>query len=216
MPVGSGKTQTAIQIAKNWVGDFPLLRDIVWITHRKELEEQSGERLSESGLGYALVTSPIRLHNLIKNGKFIPHLDSLAIFDESHHSAAKTWKRIIESWPGPVLGLTATPWRLSKREGFDKFFDELVIGPSVNDLIKLKYLVPCRVRHPNNVSKGYGWNNGDYSMGKTWNNSNKTILVEYGIEWLLQERKNDSRTLAYCTTVQHAESVLEYAIHKRY
>ena len=36
-------------------------------------------------------------------------------------------------------------------------------------------------------------------------------MIEEGVDWLLRERKKDSRTLCYCTIVQHAESVFEYA-----
>ena len=215
MPTGSGKTETAIQISNNWIDGFPIIRNITWMTHRKELERQSYKRLSDAGLGYAVVSSERRLYNAISRGDHVPTADTLLVVDESHHSAAKTWKRIIESWPGPVLGLTATPWRLSKREGFDKLFHELIIGPSARELIELGFLVPCIVRHPVGVvEKGHGWNNGDYSMGKTWEQGNKTRLVEYGIDWLLQERNPDSRTLCYCTTVQHAESVFEYATYR--
>ena len=212
LPTGAGKTHIAIEIANKWIGDLPLIRNITWMTHRKELERQSYNRLVDAGLNYAVVSSQRRLYNAISRGDHVPTQDTLLVVDESHHSTAKTWRRVIELWPGPVLGLTATPWRLSKKEGFSTLFHELIIGPTTLELIKLGYLVPCRVRHPvGEVGKGVGWNNGDFSMGQTWEQGNKTTLIEEGVDWLLRERKKDSRTLCYCTTVQHAESVFEYA-----
>lgn len=211
LPTGAGKSHIAIEIARQWTANAPLIRNITWMTHRKELERQSYNRLCESDLNYAVVNSQRKLYNAISRGDHVPTEDTLLIVDESHHSTAKTWKRVIKLWPGPVLGLTATPWRLSKREGFTQLFHELIIGPSTKELIELSYLAPCLVRHPKKIAEGYGWNAGDYSMGQTWNDGDKTVLVKYGVEWLLEERKENSQTLCYCTTVQHAYSVLEYA-----
>ena len=45
--------------------------------------------------------------------------DDLMIVDEAHHAPAAGWERFMEQWPGQVVGMTATPWRLSKKEGFD-------------------------------------------------------------------------------------------------
>ena len=39
------------------------------------------------------------------------------------------------------LGLTATPWRLSKREGLGDIFDGLVCAPLPYELIDQGYLV---------------------------------------------------------------------------
>ena len=44
------------------------------------------------------------------------------VIDEAHHATAESWARAMKQWPGPVLGMTATPWRLSQREGFDHLF----------------------------------------------------------------------------------------------
>ena len=50
-------------------------------------------------------------------------------------------------------------------------------------------------------------------MGQTWEKGDKTLLVKMGIQWLLKERTPHSRTLCYCTTVQHAKNVHQYALH---
>ena len=214
LPTGAGKSWIAIQVAQRWVGDYPILKNVVWLTFGDELEEQSYARLVEAGLGAALVTSPIKLYNAMRRGDHSPSEYTLLIVDESHHATANTWKRVITEWPGPVLGLTATPWRLSRKEGFDQLFHELVIGPSTQELIDQKYLVPCRVRIPiGDTIEGIGRSQGDFSMGQTWEKGDKTLLVKMGIQWLLKERSPHSRTLCYCTTVQHAKNVHQYALH---
>ena len=55
--------------------------------------------------------------------------DDLLVVDEAHHATARGWTRAMRYWPGRVMGMTATPWHLSKKEGFDHLFDALVCGP---------------------------------------------------------------------------------------
>ena len=45
--------------------------------------------------------------------------DGLLVIDEAHHAAARGWGRAVQQWPGRIISMTATPWRLSKKEGFD-------------------------------------------------------------------------------------------------
>ena len=40
--------------------------------------------------------------------------------------AAAAKARVMMQWPGRIVGMTATPWRLSRKEGFDHLFDELI------------------------------------------------------------------------------------------
>ena len=41
----------------------------------------------------------------------------LLVIDEAHHAAADGWTRAMQQWPGPIVGMTATPWRLSEKKG---------------------------------------------------------------------------------------------------
>ena len=68
----------------------------------------------------------------------------LMIIDEAHHAAAGGWERAIQQWPGSVIGMTATPWRLSEKEGFDHLFSELHCGPQVVALQSARWLCPAR------------------------------------------------------------------------
>ena len=136
-------------------------------------------------------------------------------------ASAKTWARIIKGWPGPVLGLTATPWRLKKTEGFDDLFHSLIVGPSVRQLIKLGALVQPIVKYPRAstenpeggriVGKG---NSGRrlFSMSQTTAGNSDTILVKYAIKWLINERSPTSRALVYACGVVHGERLLEFAL----
>ena len=211
LATGAGKTIVACAVAKMWDGD------VYWLTHRRELERQSSRRLGEAGVDGVIVSSPAKMYNRIRKGQYIPSKTSLLVADEAHHASAPTWARILREWPGSILGLTATPWRLSKREGFDHLFDVLVQGPSAQELIDEGYLVSCIVKHPidkDDVVKGHGNISGDYSAKQTWEMNDKTVLIKSGIKWLLRERTPTSRTVCYTLTVQHANAVNEYATER--
>ena len=74
--------------------------------------------------------------------------DDLMVIDEAHHAAAAGWERAMKQWPGRIIGMTATPWRLSKKEGFDHLFDELLCGPQVADLQAADWLCDAQTLLP--------------------------------------------------------------------
>ena len=221
LPTGGGKTVVGVALGREWIDRFPA-GSITWMTHRRELVRQSGEVLNKYGLPAMRtnVTTPLKLRNAIRkmDGRGYT-ADDLLIVDEAHHSAASTWSTIIRGWPGPVLGLTATPWRMSKREGLDHLFNNLICGPTVRELKSMGWLVEVVIKHPRDgeVIRGLGHNStsGDFNQSATMRQS-RTILVEHGIEWLIAEMNaarppRRFKTIVYCIHVEHAQAVASYA-----
>ena len=148
LPTGGGKTRIAGKLLTTWLKDG---RKAVWLTHRRELAAQTEGMLQEDHVSATkdIRWTPGTKAPAIPNGVVILMAQTvsrrttsadvwdsydgydLMIIDETHHATAKGWARAIRLWPGPVLGMTATPWRLSQREGFDHLFDELIFGPQV-------------------------------------------------------------------------------------
>lgn len=215
LPTGGGKTATGGSIAAQWLVSHPKAR-VTWITHRRELERQSRRALVEDhGMDESRVEviSPLRAWNrkLHERAKTEGSGEDLLIIDEAHHSTAKTWERLIGDWPGPALGMTATPWRLSKSEGFDHLYFKLICGPTARELIERGNLVVPEVREPGHgVVEGRGSDRGDFSRRETWQeDKNRPLLIELGVEWLC--RFGDRRAIVYGINVQHALSLNEYA-----
>ena len=151
LPTGGGKTHIAGALLSRLLRDG---RKAGWLTHRMELAEQTRRMLADAGVS-AMNELAWKVGDRapqISNGVVIlmAHtvgrctrkrpvwgnygLDNLMIIDEAHHATAVGWEPAIDQWPGRVLGLTATPWRLSKAEGFDHLFRELHCGPQVHEL----------------------------------------------------------------------------------
>ena len=159
LPTGGGKTRIAGELLSRWLKDG---RKAVWLTHRKELAAQTEGMLQEDGvtamsnMGWEPHTNAPTLLNgavilmALKVGRRTAtanvwggyNSNDLMVIDEAHHATAESWARAMRQWPGPVLGMTATPWRLSRREGFDHLFKELHCGPQVKALQSGGWPVP--------------------------------------------------------------------------
>ena len=222
LPTGGGKTLIAGKLLSGWLNDG---RKAVWLTHRKELADQTKVMLGEADVPAATNISWDAVAPTIANGVVIlmaqtvsrrnitanvwggyTHTD-LMIIDEAHHATADGWERAIRQWPGPVLGMTATPWRLSVREGFDHLFDSLLAGPQVADLQQDGWLCNSRVVLPGGeqlIQGGPVNNLGDYSeRGIELANEDRDVWTA-GAFRFWQEHCADRQTVVYAVSVAHA------------
>ena len=135
------------------------------------------------------------------------------VIDEAHHATAPGWERAIEQWPGPVLGVTATPWRLSTTEGFDHLFSELICGPQTEALQNESYLCRSRVVWPDperRIQGGKIGATGDYTeSGIEDANQDRPAVMTVGILRLWQEHAADRQTVVYAVSRGHAQNLVQ-------
>ena len=224
LPTGGGKTRIAGQLLSRFLSGG---RKAVWLTHRRELAAQTEGMLQEDGVSATKDISwePGSVAPPIPNGVVILMAQTVArrtaradvwerydandlmIIDEAHHATAEGWTRAIRQWPGPVLGMTATPWRLSKREGFDHLFADLVCGPQVASLQSGGWLCNVRVMSPPEGELVLGGSvdaTGDYSEpGIEEANRGRDIWTGGALRFW--ERHGEGRqTVVYAVSVRHA------------
>ena len=123
MPTGTGKTCVLVACVRAWLS---LNEGTAWIVvHRRELVEQIVGTLQEE----ELVGDRVRVFSiqwLSRHEGELAERPGLLVIDEAHHAVAKTYKAVVEACPGAkVLGLTATPCRLTHR-GFTDLFEVLL------------------------------------------------------------------------------------------
>ena len=154
LPTGAGKTVLAMAILDRMAPNpnpETSTPPAAWITHRRELEEQTAQRGNESGVSFGQLRNQKGTRHLpsgsvtlispqIRKRPDIPDTCGLLVVDEAHHSVATTWQSWISKWPGPVLGLTATPARTNPKVGFNHLFKTMISGPQIRQLISEGYL----------------------------------------------------------------------------
>lgn len=146
-PCGFGKTAVAAFIAKS-VQERGL--SSWFICHRDFLLSQTSITFDSVGIPHsymaagrkmdASIATQIGMIGSIKSRASKLQAPTIAVWDECHHMGAKTWAERMEAMPDTIhIGLSATPMRTDK-QGLGKFFDEIVLGPSVNELIAKRRL----------------------------------------------------------------------------
>ena len=204
----------------------------MWLTHRTELAEQTRDMLRQSASVSAWhVSRPSQAPMPARNKTAVilmaqtagkrarsPHVwdhygaDDLMIIDEAHHAAASGYERAMQRWPGRVLGMTATPWRLSITEGFDHLFDGLVCGPQSADLQTGGFLCDTRVMIPdpeNRIVGGELGSIGEYTeSGIERANAGHPDIMTAGALESWKEKARGRQTIVYAVSVRHARNLV--------
>ncbi len=174
-PTGAGKTVIAAAITSAAVEDG---RRVLFLAHRRELITQASGKLYAAGVDHGILLPgfPPRLGEPVQVGSVwtvhgrairtstieLPAAD-LIIVDEAHHSPARTYRSLLDSYPkATVIGITATPCRGDGR-GLGDIFEMLMECPPVPELIKGGFLVGTKVYAPSRPDvSGIEIERGDY------------------------------------------------------
>ena len=112
--------------------------------------------------------------------------------------------------PG-FLGLTATPWRLSKIEGFDHLFGQLLCGPQVSELQADNHLCQARVLRPKpeEIIRGGAFDAvGEYSeAGIEQANQDRPDVMTAGALRFWQFHAAERQTVVYAISKDHARNL---------
>jgi DNA repair protein RadD len=215
-PTGSGKTVIAAQVAADAAAAN---QRVLFLVHRRELVQQASRKLYDVGLDHGIIAAgfparsdaPIQvasigtLHRRAVRSSAMPLPEAeMLVVDEAHHAPARTWARIIKSYPSAVVfGLTATPCRADGR-GLGTLFECLIECPSIRELIELGYLVPTRVFAPTKPDlEGIRTVAGDFDEDQLEERLDKPVLVgDIVTHWhRLADRR---RTVVFAISRAHA------------
>ena len=226
LPTGGGKTIIAAELLRSRLQSG---RKAVWMTHRRELAYQTRDMLADRGIDAEAVRywksgtpAPARsrgveiLMALTAGGRAKKmkiwtsyDADDLMVIDEAHHASAKSWERAMEQWPGQVMGMTATPWRLSEKEGFDHLFSELIPGSQIKELQESKYLCDTKVILPPDRQRIHGGRigpTGDYIPSGIRGATRRGVWTAGARDFWKQEAQG-RQTIAYAVSKQHARNL---------
>ncbi|MEQ1890737.1 MAG: DEAD/DEAH box helicase family protein [Alphaproteobacteria bacterium] len=173
-PTGFGKTVLGAKILE---GAAKKGNRAFFMVHRRELIRQSYQTLAQSSdisMGVVAARFPDERHRqtqicsvqTLGNRLHLIPQPALILWDEAHHNAAASWRRVFQQYPDAVhIGMTATPRRLDGR-GLDDFFDVMVPGPAISDLIAEGWLSDYALYAPSHADlTGVRSLGGDYHKG---------------------------------------------------
>jgi superfamily II DNA or RNA helicase len=225
-PTGAGKTiMLSALIGKRYKKG----NRVLVLQHRNELVEQNMMKFSkinpsmktsivngtvknwDGDAVFSMIQTLSRDNNLAKRPKF-----DMVVIDESHHVAADTYKKVInavrdDNEYSEIVGFTATPNR-GDGKALKGIFDNCSHQIELTTLIREGFLVPPRAFvidvgveiDLNHVRKTVD----DFDMSEVEKIMNTTVINERIIkEW--KEKASGRKTIVFCSTVRHAQDVLE-------
>lgn len=220
-PTGAGKTVILSKICQDAV---KFKRRVLILVDRDVLVPQTLSKLDAFGIllytGCIKRGYPEDRHALIqvaslqtlRNRSWWKETEfNLVIFDEAHTTMwHKVGCEVLRTVNCKVIGLTATPYRLSKKETFLEKVSTWVSAPVPSVLQDMGALAPMRYFSYKKVDlKDVKTSCGDYSESDLAIAVNTTELIDHVfVEW--NRLVKGKRTLAFCVNKAHAEAVADY------
>lgn len=221
-PTGSGKTVISSKVTYDAVSRS---KRVLFVVHRDILVSQTAKKLKAFGLRCGFIkagwdedeSAPVQVASVqtlaCRDNWKNQHFD-LIFFDECHlvAFAAVCRQMMSEIMPNALyLGLTATPWRLSKRESMGDIYTSLVCAPMPKTLIESGFLTKPSYYGLNFVNEDLDKVKivgGDYNKRQLSTVCNKPILIEQIVKtWL--ELGYGRPTIAFAVGVKHAKNIAE-------
>ncbi|MBD2101880.1 DEAD/DEAH box helicase [Leptolyngbya sp. FACHB-261] len=218
-PTGSGKTIIASQLVAYAARSG---QRVLFLVHRDVLVGQTWDKFQKFGLQAGFIKSgwqedrkasvQIASVQTLHRRPWWKEFDPDVVFlDESHLTG---WVAVIERMmeqdcPDALyLGLTATPWRLSRREGMGDKFDALVCAPLPCELIQAGHLAPlCYYGFDDDLDlSAVRTVAGDYSEPDLAIACDKPELIEHIVQqW--QRLCAGRTTIAFAVNVEHSKHI---------
>jgi superfamily II DNA or RNA helicase len=224
---GTGKTMMSSKIIADYVAQG---KRVLFCVHRGRLVKQTKATLNKYfGIDPSIIwadygtpdyTNPVQIAMIqtLQNRELPPDID-LVIMDECHTGTYfSIWNKIMNNYSQGVwfmsktkfLGLTATPWRSKKKEGYCQFFQAIVRNPSTEEMINAGNL--CRARQFEFQlidEKQLRVKDGEFtedSMRKVCNEElNKRIVESY----LEKDPDFTRKLICFCATVEQSKDLAE-------
>lgn len=219
LATGAGKTRIASEIIGLASGRG---KTSLFLAPRRELIYQAAQSFLRHGIRPGIIMAgELPMHADVQVASFdtlharavrskriaMPDAD-LVIVDEAHLSVAESRKEIIARYPeARIIGLTATPARGDGR-GLGEIYEDLVLGPSIRELVDQGHLVPLRYFAPTEPDlKALRLNkDGDYIENALAERMDKVNLIGDIVEnWMRIARHR--QTVVFCVNCAHSRHV---------
>lgn len=215
MPTGAGKTVTAAALVRE------LQLRTLWLAHRRELIQQAARSLRDNGLRCGIImagqAADRKAHVQVASiqtlaRRTLPDVD-LVVMDECHHARASTYRQVLDHYQGrPVVGLTATPFRLDGK-GLGDIFGSIVVACYPDELCQDGTLVEPIVYAPATPDlSGVKVVHGEFREGDVFAAMSKTKITGDIVKTWFQRGCSGGtakRTVCFAVNVAHSNKIVE-------
>jgi superfamily II DNA or RNA helicase len=224
LPTGTGKTYLSAFDTLNAKGR------VLFIVHRLDILSQSKEAFEKiypnEKLGLltgeekynvedskVLFASKDTLRNPEILQSFKQNEFDYIIVDEVHHGQAPSYQSVLQYFNPNffMLGLTATPDRMDRKDIFELFDYQKVYEYSLNEAIENGFLVPYtyyglmdNIDYNNIRYNGRKYNVADLDRTLIINERNEKIFEEY------LSKGNGNKALGFCCSIKHANAMTNF------
>jgi superfamily II DNA or RNA helicase len=159
-----------------------------------------------------IIFTTIQTINKEKNySSFASDFFDYIIIDESHHTAAESYKRVVNYFsPKFLLGLTATPDRMDKRDILEFYGNNHLFEMNQADAIKQGYLVSLNYK---GFLDNIDYSNIQYNGFKyDVNDLNKALMIEKRDAAIIKkfnDLASTKKTIGFCVSIEHADWMAE-------
>lgn len=227
---GTGKTVIAAFDYRRYRAAHPRSK-LLFVAHRQEILEQSRDCfrriLGDPNFG-ELKVGPheprssdhlfisIQSYNSGSWCDLPPDFHEFVIVDEFHHAEAATYRRLLDYvCPKILLGLTATPERMDKKNVLGHFENQIAAEMRLPEALERGLLCPFHyfgVSDPVSLER-VSWNSGKYDIVELQqlydeDRSRAEIVVKSMHEYLADPLR--ARGLVFCVGQKHAKMMAEY------
>lgn len=210
LPTGGGKTVIFSEFARRYIQQTK--KKVLVLTHRIELCRQTSDMLTEFGVKNMIINSKVKelpeeedhdcyvamvetLKNRFRDEVIEIENLGLVIIDEAHYNAFRKLFSYFENQI--ILGVTATPMSSNNKYPMKNYYDEVIIGHSIKELIERRFLSNANFFNYN-VKLGalkIG-SNGDYTVESSERLYSNDIMQEK-LLYAYQERSLGQKTLIF-------------------
>lgn len=212
-PTGGGKTVLAAFITMSHLKAVPNPR-VRFMCHRDFLVDQTSGTFDDVDIDHSFIAAGRWMNNFTPvhvcmiptvTGRLARYLEpTLCLWDETHHIAANSWAKIMTAWQGAThIGFSATPCRLDGK-GLDAFYDDMVLGPTVAELIELGALSDYTYYAPSTPDlTGMHVRMGEYVHSEIDEEMGKAVIIGNLVEHYgkLARKK---KAVYFCTSIKNS------------
>lgn len=208
IPTGGGKTVVAAALVEGALGKG---KRVLIVAHTRQIVAQTARRFRAAGLPASVEMAEQRAASTCIVGSIqtiaargAPAHDVL-IVDEAHHATAATYRELVTRAP-VVVGLTATPYRLDGRGLGEVGFGCIITPITARALVEQGFLMEPIVYAPSVPDRSALKRSGADWTAASAADSMRALTGNIVEHWKDLAR-GDSRTVAFCATVEHAHTL---------